>query len=265
MLKPLNEIELRKIFDDVAIGVFEFFMKKSVFSQPERVEGQAVLPIQMPKEHIEQWVVQAIGAQPVGAGSYPIDVIKPGEFGADVKMLSCKIDRYGKISNGESGETSLAQKFTGDGAILDEMFIQEKYSDIVESWKDILYKKLITVEQDHGIKKLYYIFILRAKTKFHLCATEVNIDKIKFLEVDRGTNSSVFVSNLIDNNFGNGKIYKAKKRLELRLRPKYWIDNGYTLEFKLDFTATSCNIRDKVKDGTIDEYFKNLSEEVRMS
>ncbi len=28
----------------------------------------------------------------VGAGSYPIDILKSHEWGADVKMLSCKVD-----------------------------------------------------------------------------------------------------------------------------------------------------------------------------
>lgn len=64
-----------------------------MFSQPERIIGQDILPIQVPKEHLEQWVVQAIGALPVSAGNYGVDVIKEGEFGADIKMLSCKISK----------------------------------------------------------------------------------------------------------------------------------------------------------------------------
>ena len=47
---------------------------------------------EIPKEHIEQWFVQALNAQSVGAGSYPVDILMPNQYGADVKMLSCVID-----------------------------------------------------------------------------------------------------------------------------------------------------------------------------
>ena len=65
MLTPLTKNELLQIFDKIALNVLELCMKKLLISQPERLVGQHPLPIQVPKEHIEQWVVQAIGATPV--------------------------------------------------------------------------------------------------------------------------------------------------------------------------------------------------------
>ncbi len=65
-------------------------MNTSLFAQPEVYTDKPSLPIQIPKEHLEQWFVQALQVESVGAGSYPIDILKPNEWGADVKMLSIK-------------------------------------------------------------------------------------------------------------------------------------------------------------------------------
>ena len=141
-LEPLRYDELRELFDDDAIKVIQFFIKKSLISQPEPMLGQPPIPIQVPKEHIESWVVQAIGGIPTGAGSYPVDVIKPTIFGADVKMLACKMTMQGELANCDSGETSLAQNFADTGSSLDSLFKSGNYQEIVDGWKDIIFNKL---------------------------------------------------------------------------------------------------------------------------
>ena len=66
----------------------------------------------------------------------------------------------------------------------------------------------------------------------------------------------VFLQGFIDSEFGSTKIYKAKKRLELRLLSKKFIDNGYCIEFNsMDYperkelrkTNLSNYIREKIK------------------
>lgn len=261
MLRPLNLNELREIFDQTALNVLDFCMKKSLLAQPERIVGQQQLPIQVPKEHIEQWVVQAIGAIPVGAGSYPVDIVKPGEFGADIKMLSCKINAYGELSDTTSGETSLAQKFTDAGVNLDIAFANKNYDAIASDWCEILKAKLGRVYVEQGVDTIYYIFILRASTKFYLCATEVNfneIDKI-IANKNKSTATSVFLDNVIDDNFGNAKVYKSKKRLELRLKPKYWVDNNFVIPFDFsNYMTPMINLRDLVENNRVQEYLNWL-------
>ncbi len=254
VLRPLNLLELKKIFDDTAIEVIKFFIKKSVFAQPERIVGQEYLPIQVPKEHIEQWIVQAIGANSVGAGSYGVDVVKPGLFGADVKMLSCKIDALGRVTNSDSGETSLAQNFKDTGVSLDQLFKDECYEQIIDGWKDIVKNKLQKVKDEQAVEKIYYIFILRAGTSFRLCGMEVYIDELANIIPSRASSSSLFIDNFIDSNYGNIKIYKAKKRMELRLRPKYWVDHNMTINFNLNFNSEEVNIRELVENNTLSEY-----------
>lgn len=261
MLRPLSKEQLSQIFDSTALEVLNFCMKKTLMAQPERLLGQPALPIQVPKEHIEQWVVQAIGATPVGAGSYPIDIIKHNEFGADIKMLSCKLNANGTLSDTTSGETSLAQNFSDAGVHLDSAFAESKHDDIANSWIKVLSAKLGKVEREQGINTIYYIFILRAGNKFYLCATEVIVDNIQHITANSSisTATSVFVDNVIDSKFGNAKIYKSKKRLELRLKPKYWVDNDYVLEFNFDnYVSPMLNLRSKVEDGTLDDYLENI-------
>lgn len=262
VLRPLSLLELREIFDDTAIKVLQFFIQKSVFSQPERIPGQEYLPIQVPKEHIEQWVVQAIGAKPVGAGNYGVDVVKPGIFGADVKMLSCKVDTYGNVTNSDSGETSLAQNFKDTGISLDDLFNQKRYTEIIDGWKEIIYKKLDKVRQEQSINKIYYIFILRAGTSFKLCGMEVNLDELKNIEYLDDTSSSLFIKNFIDENYGKIKIYKAKKRLELRLRPKYWVDHNMTINFDLNFDSEQIDIRNLVETNTLSDYQQKIIQNI---
>jgi hypothetical protein len=210
-------------------------MNTSLFAQPEVYKSKESLPIQIPKEHLEQWFVQALQVEAVGAGSYPIDVLKPNEWGADVKMLSCKVDKSNKLTNGDSGETSLAQKFKGTGISLDDMFKQEQYQEIIDGWTSIWRDKLLNVRADKSIERIYYFFFLRgSKKESYICAFEVNIDSINTSTItQRDKNSeikqSVFLNGVIDEKYGNAKIYKAKKRLELRLRPKNLLEDGFLI------------------------------------
>lgn len=259
MLKPLSRSELEELFDERSLDVLRFYIKKAMISQPETLISQGPLAIQVPKEHIEQWIVQAIGGRPVGAGSYPVDIVH-GTSGIDVKMLAAKTNDKGELTSGDSGETSLAQNFKDSGASLDGLFNEQKYDEILDGWKEILHNKLDKVCIEQNLNQIYYFFILRAKNNIHLCATSVDLSKIDTLKVLRGTDSSVFIDGLIDSNFGYGKIYKAKKRLELRLKPKHWYENNCTLDFNLDFSVPSKNIRQLLEDGTLSEYKKELCE-----
>ncbi|MGL5901512.1 MAG: hypothetical protein ACRCZO_02410, partial [Cetobacterium sp.] len=72
VLKPMIKEDLEKIFDKIAIGILEFQLEKSIIAQPEVKRYQDNQRLQITKEYLEQWCVQAIDAEPVGAGSYPV-------------------------------------------------------------------------------------------------------------------------------------------------------------------------------------------------
>lgn len=264
ILTPLTITELKTFFDETALNVITYFLKKSIISQPEKLSSQIDdLPIQIPKEHIEQWIVQALGATPFGAGSYPVDVITP-TWGADVKMLSCKVDKNGNLTNSDSGETSLAQKFGdgnfGDGNTLDDLFSQREYEFIWNKWKDILTAKYKRVEDDHNITDIYYFIVLRAGNIFHLCGMKVDLSQLDNTKINltRSTNDSIWIKEFIQDDFGHIKIYKAKKRLELRLKPKKWVDNNMVLSFDTNFKQISTNIREKIISNELETYIDDV-------
>ena len=259
----MSRIELSKFFDSDALKVINFFLKKSIVSQPEKLHDQEDLPIQIPKEHIEQWIVQALGVNPIGAGSYPVDVIATN-WGADVKMLSCKLDKKGNLKNADSGETSLAQKFGdenfGDGNTLDDLFSQGRREFIWSKWQDILLEKYKKVENDHNITDIYYFIVLRAGSVFHLCGLKVNLLKLENTSINenRSTGDSIWIKNFIEDDYGHIKIYKAKKRLELRLKPKKWVEDNMVISFDTNFEQISADIREKIANDELDDYISDV-------
>jgi hypothetical protein len=263
ILRPLPSKELNKFFSEHSLKVIQYFMNTSLFAQPEVYKDKEILPIQIPKEHLEQWFVQALQVEAVGAGSYPIDILKPNEWGADVKMLSCKVDKNNNLTNGDSGETSLAQKFIGTGISLDDMFKNKQYQEIINGWTSIWKDKLVDVKSVKNINKVFYFFFLRGGPKeSYICAFEVDIDNIHTDTITKrddheNIKESIFLNGVIDAKYGNSKIYKAKKRLELRLRPKNLYDDGFLIAIPTE-VPTKEDIYQLVQDkDKFDEYMKN--------
>jgi hypothetical protein len=67
ILRPLPKEELNNFFSEHSLKVIQYFMNTSLFAQPEVYKDKKSLPIQIPKEHLEQWFVQALQVEAVGA------------------------------------------------------------------------------------------------------------------------------------------------------------------------------------------------------
>lgn len=246
VMNPMTKEELLDIMDENANDIMKYFIKKSLFSQPEILPEQSSRAAQIPKEHIEQWFVQALGANPSGAGSYPVDIYDANKgWAADIKMLNATVLPNGKLANVDSGEASLGQKFKGVGVDLDSLFNTGRFEEIRELWLDIIREKERKVlEEISGITHIKYLFILRAENSFYLVGCNLDGNQLSdtSVDTDRTTGTSVFLRGMIDPALGNTKIYKSKKRLELRLRPKEWIDRGLFIEFKTDFSPYKADL-----------------------
>jgi len=68
------------------------------------------------------------------------------------------------------------------------------------------------------------------------------------VDFERSTNNSVFLKDFLDPEYGNIKIYKAKKRLELRIRPKVWVDAGVAIKISTSFEPFQADLRDEKID-----------------
>ncbi len=255
VINPMEFDDLNSFLDEKAKKIIEYFILKSLIAQPESIVGQKSLPIQVPKEHIEQWFTQALNVKPIGSGSYPIDIYSESKkWGADLKMLNMDINIDGKPSDTTSGEASLGQKFIGTGKSLDTLFEQKAYVQIMNSWLNLYKEKIKKASTDYKLKDIIYFFVLRPnlssnnEASFYLCGARLDINKINKVEIDRATETSLFLKNFIDTNYGNTKIYKSKKRLELRLRPKFWIDNNKAIKITTTFNPKNINLRDTMVD-----------------
>jgi len=220
VLRFLNKNEIEEIIDESATKVISYLLKKVLFSQPELIEGQKPANIQMTKEFLEQWIAQALDMDLVGAGNYPIDVYdSEKKIGIDIKFLSSKVNEEGNFTQNISNETSLAQNFKVEGKNLDQLFAKKDYTTILENWKRLLKRKIQKAMGGKKLKKIFYFIFIRGGDTINLTIAEVNPKNFDNLEIIRGNDSSVFIKGYCKEKYGEVKIYKSKKRMELRTYP----------------------------------------------
>ena len=249
-----KERELNKIFDENSKKVFDFLLQRTVISYPEFLPGQNNNALYLEKKQCEQWIVQSLGLKPVGEGSYPIDGIDD-KNGYDVSSLALGQTPKTKKMNSQTGEKSLGQKFDDenfgeDGENLDGLFKSKDYVKIISAWKKILKKKWSETIKDQKLENLYLINLISYKPedKMFIVLLKINYEKLDNISEDKRTDKSVWVKNFIDPKIGDAKIYKSKKRLELRLKPAEFLKNKSYLEFKLENKIKSLNLRETFKN-----------------
>jgi len=251
VLEFLNKKEIKNIFDSDSILVIEYLLRKVLFSQPELLPKQTQHNIQITKEFLEQWVAQGLDWEIVGSGNYPIDVYsKKLKIGADVKFISASVDSEDDFVNGSSNETSLGQNFKDAGSELDQYFAKKDFDGILKGWKDILTKKISRPIEDYKLSKIYYFIFIRGGNSINLAVAKVNINKLKDIKVTKTTETSAFISGFIEDRYGNVKVYKSKKRMELRCFAKNIQEDDLLLkwDFKSLITNSGVELRKLVKD-----------------
>jgi hypothetical protein len=268
VLEEVKIDELNKIFDNKSKKVFDYLLQRTVISYPEFLPGQNNTALYLEKKQCEQWVVQSLGLKPVGEGSYPIDGIN-NKIGYDVSSLALGQTPTGKMKK-QTGEKSLSQKFEDENFgdendNLDSLFNSEKYDEIIKAWKNILKKKWVGTIKDQNLKDLYLINLILYKPENKLMIFLLKINHNNLDEVTKGKVSpkktSVWFNNFIDEKFGNVKVYKSKKRVELRIRPQEFIKNESYLEFKIENKIKSLNLREAFENK--DNKNKYLLEETK--
>lgn len=250
----ISEEERAELIDSKAYDVINYLLRKVAFSQPESYDvNDKKNDIQITKEFLEQWIAQACGLKSIGSGNYPIDVYKENEYGIDVKFVSAKTDKNGQLTNSQSNETSLGQNFQGFGRDLDQSFEKKEYPQILNGWINILKEKLTQPLKELSLDTIYYFIFIRAGNKIHLAVAKLNLNNLDNLIVKNSSSTSVFVSNFIDENYGNVKIYKSKKRMELRLYAKNLQENNFlvTWDFK-NLYPSAIPLRDVIGNNKLE-------------
>ena len=249
VLEEVKIDELNQIFDRNSKKVFNYLLQRTVISYPEFLPNQNDTALYLEKKQCEQWVIQSLGLKPVGEGNYPIDGIND-KNGFDVSSLALGQSKNG-VMNSQTGEKSLSQKFDDEnfgeaGENHDGLFNAEKFDEIIKAWKKILKDKWSKTIEEQKLDKLYLVNLILYKPKKKLMIFLLKINYNELDEVSKGkvSKTSVWFNNFIDPKIGDVKVYKSKKRVELRIRPHQFIKNKSFLDFEIEGSVKTKNLRD---------------------
>lgn len=156
----------------------------------------------------------------ISSGNTPID-IKVNRLGIDVACLS--------FNGNQTNEKSMMQNFKVEN--LDGLFKKLYGNKIVEKFRKYLTKKLKNCKKTEKIEDIYYLVFFSNKDNVYLSCFEINIKNIKNIKYDSFTKSkqSIVCKNIIDDKIGQTKVYKAKKRIEIRFY-KELLNSPYTIK-----------------------------------
>ena len=205
-------LEPCKIPDFVDIKILKEYVNKDLDGNKEYFDDLDITyKISEPRK--AEWILsKAIkNSKLVGNGNANIDIIVTDKIVIDVSVLT--------LNSNYTNEKSIIQNFK-KCTNLDTLFNTYNGEEAVEIFKNEFILKYNFKDKE---KEIYYIiFICKDKNIYISCLklNPKNIINMKFLKFIKGqTENSVniLIGNFIDKNIGNVKLYKSKKRLELRL------------------------------------------------
>jgi hypothetical protein len=145
-----------------------------------------------------------------------------GSCGMDVKTgMSEGIDAMCVIMNKtQSNEKSLMQNFSESGENLDHLFHEKDDATAVGLFVEGYSKKLLKCKTEKDLTELYILAFISTHTEVHMTCFNINIENLKNVSSggfvgDKYVN--IIVNGFINSAYGNVRLYKSKKRMELRL------------------------------------------------
>ncbi len=168
-------------------------------------------------EFSEYFTADATNGTEIGSGSCGMDVKTGENQGIDAM---CVI-----MNKNQSNEKSLIQNFKTSGADLDTLFKEKKDEDALKLYISQYSKKLEDVKKEKNLTDLFILAFVSTIKDVYLLCFKVNLENMKnvssggFVNKQKDSCVNINVCNFINTSFGNVKLYKSKKRLELRLYP----------------------------------------------
>jgi len=160
----------------------------------------------------EYWTAKASNGIEIGRGSGGMDVKTVDGKGIDVMCVIMK-------HNG-SNEKSLTQNFSGAGAQLDNLFNERRDVEALSLFCERYKEKIRKAREDNNLTSMYLLAFISTQTDiFVVCfyLDETMIDEVRSGGFVAGRDRNIIANGFIDPSEGNVKLYKSKKRLELRL------------------------------------------------
>ena len=195
--------------DFVNIKILEEYVKKDLDGNKEYFDDLNITyKISDPKK--AEWILSKSikNSKLVGNGNTNIDIMVNNNIGIDVSVLTLN----GNFTN----EKSIMQNFANCNN-LDTLFNTNKGDDAVEIFRQKYTEKCNF--KDGNKKDIYYIIFICKKKNVFLSCLKLNAENISNMSFSKFTKSckNILINNFIDEKNGNVKLYKSKKRLELRL------------------------------------------------
>jgi hypothetical protein len=166
-------------------------------------------------EFSEFFTANATGGIEIGSGNYGMDVITQNNEGIDVMCVV--------MNKNISNEKSLIQNFISSGGNLDTLFNEKKDKEALDLFVNQYIKKLESIKNEKQLKELYVLSFISTMKDIYLTCFKINIDNVKnivsggFVKGQNDLCKNIIVNNFINPLYGNVKLYKSKKRMELRL------------------------------------------------
>jgi len=196
-----------KIPDFVDIEILKKECKKDIDSNLEYFNDQDIT-YRISDSKKAEWILgkSIKNSKLIGNGNTNFDIKVNDDICIDVSVLTL----HGSCTN----EKSIMQNFSKCND-LDTLFNTNKGNDAVDIFKKRFLEKCTI---DAKINMYYMIFVCENKNIFFTCL-KLNYENIPNMNFSKFTKSckSIIICNFIDNENGNVKLYKSKKRLELRL------------------------------------------------
>jgi hypothetical protein len=168
-------------------------------------------------EFSEFYTADVTSGEEIGGGSCGMDVKTSMHEGIDAM---CVI-----MNTHASNEKSLMQNFRASGANLDGLFRERKDTEAVALFANQYAAKIQKVKNDRGLSDLYILAFVSTVKDVYLVCFKMSLDNVQHVSSGGFVNSqaencvNIKVTNFINPLYGNVKLYKSKKRLELRLLP----------------------------------------------
>lgn len=163
-------------------------------------------------EFSEYWTAKATKGTEIGRGSGGMDV--KAENGDGIDAMCVIMNRNG------SNEKSLTQNFSVAGAQLDQLFEEGKDTDALGLFLTGYAEKIRKVREENSLKDLFILAFVSTTTDVHAVCFQLFEDRILSATSGgfvKGGDRNINANGFIDPSDGNVKLYKSKKRLELRL------------------------------------------------
>jgi hypothetical protein len=211
--RKMDVLEMCKMPPSVDIQQMENFIQS--YMQPRVLYyKEKKRPPFIEDEFSEYFTAKCSGGTEIGGGSCAMDVKTKDNEGIDAM---CVI-----LNKKESNEKSLAQNFKEAGVNLDTLFNDRKDTEAVSLYIDIYMNKLQNVKKEKNLNDLYILAFISTKTEVFLVCFKVIIENIKYIKSggfvpNKKGPKKIIVENFISSQHGNVRLYKSKKRMELRL------------------------------------------------